>query len=801
VRFSLDGPWQLTYFLEGSLDVKAPEQLAECGAPTVMATVPGDAQLDLVRAGVLPDPFVGPNIRELRPYEFYEWWYTRGFELAPDFPAQGAELVCQGLDCVATVWVNGREVGRGANMLVEHVFPLGEALRPGANQIAVRLGSPLNEARRHPYEPLQMSWERRDEAVRVRKAAQQYGWDICPRLVTAGIWRSMELVSREPTDFEHLYFRTAGASEGYADLAVHFQFRTDPPVVIGGAEYEGPPAAGPKYPAPCHHGPDGAPTPCGPSATPLDDLKLRMTGHCGDSEFTAETPIQFTAGWWRFGVPGAKLWWPRGYGEANLYDVRTELLQGDQALATREDRIGLRTLELIRPDDGEGEFLFRVNGEPIMVKGSNWVPLDAFHSRDAERYEAAVELFADLGCNMIRCWGGNVYEDHRFFDLCDEHGIMVWQDFSFACCRYPQDEGFLTIVRDEARKVVRKLRHHPSLAVWCGDNEIDMAYICDGLLPEHNRISREVLPQVVHECDPWRPYVPSSPYLSPSLSRRPNGQAVMPEQHLWGPRDYFKSRFYTENTARFIGEMGYHGCPNVSSLEQFLSPEALWPWQDNEEWLIHSVEHYPGSTRNRIQLMADQVQELFGFVPDGLYEFALASQISQAEAKKFFVEHTRLRKFRCSGILWWNVLDCWPQFSDAIVDYYFGRKLAYHYLRRVQRPVCVMIGEPENWHVPVVVGNDTRREAQGWFRVENENGGVLAEGEFRVAPNANRHVAAIRVSRGEQQLLLVRWEDQGQAAGNHYAVGSPPFDFGRYRAWLEQIAALPEAFDASAIAR
>lgn len=762
MKLSLDGTWQLCYFPEGSLPVSGPADLAESGAPLIPATVPGNVQLDLVAAGVVPDPFVGTNIGLLRPYEFYEWWYRREFELPAGFPRDDVDLVCHGLDCIATVWLNGQEVGQAANMLVEHAFPVGAALQPGTNEIVIRLRSPLNAARERRYEPADMSWESRDEALWVRKPAHQYGWDICPRLVTSGIWRSVELVTREPNAIEDLYFRTVSAREGHADLAVHFQFRTDLPA--------------------------------------LDGLRLRMTGRCGDHEFHADTPVQFVAGWWRVGVPGAKLWWPRGYGEAALYEVRTELLHGDEVLACREDRIGLRTVELSR-SEGEGEFLFRVNGEPIMVKGSNWVPLDALHARDADRYDQVMGLFADLGCNMIRCWGGNVYEDHRFFDLCDAAGILVWQDFAFACCRYPQDEAFLAVVRDEARKVVRKLRNHPSLAVWCGDNEIDMAYFFDGLSPQHNRLTREVLPQVVHHCDPWRPYVPSSPYISPELEHHPDTVAVTPEQHLWGPRDYFKSRFYTENRARFIGEQGYHGCPNVSSIARFISPEALWPWEGNEEWLIHSVEHHPASTRDRIRLMADQIGELFGSIPDNLADFALASQISQAEAKKFFVEQARRRKFHCSGILWWNVIDCWPQFSDAIVDYYFGKKLAYHYLKRVQRPVCVMIGEPENWVVPVYIGNDTRLEALGTYEVTDESGAVLAGGEFRVAPNGNQQVATIRVSHGQHRLFLIRWQEGGGDFGNHYVLGKPPLDLGQYREWLQLIAALPEPFDPLVVAK
>ncbi|MDH7571030.1 MAG: glycoside hydrolase family 2, partial [Armatimonadota bacterium] len=206
--------------------------------------------------------------------------------------------------------------------------------------------------------------------------------------------------------------------------------------------------------------------------------------------------------------------------------------------------------------------------------------------------------------------------------------------------------------------------------------------------------------------------------------------------------------------------------------------------------------------RYRVQLMADQIRELFGHTPETLEEFALASQISQAEAKKFFVEMTRLRKWRRTGVLWWNVIDCWPQFSDAVVDYFFAKKLAYFYLKRVQYPVCLMVDEPEAWHVRVVAGNDSRQPAEGDFRVwDADTGQTLLAGEFHTAANTNSELGRIRVSHGEQRLFLMQWETGGRTYGNHYLLGKPPVSLPRYRAWLPHIAALPDGFAAEDVAR
>ncbi len=775
----LDGDWQLTYFPEGERQVAHPDDLLAVNAPTIPARVPGNVELDLQRAGVIPDPFYADHIRRLRPFEFYEWWYAREFKLDPS-GLLGWDLVFAGLDTLATIWVNGIEVGRAANMLIEHRFDVTEALRPRqTNRIAVRLGSAVNHARRFHYDASTMSWEHREEGLFIRKAPHMWGWDIMPRAVSAGIWRSVWLEPRPATAEVHT---------DSAVLGVRFQFRTDSPT--------------------------------------LDGFTMRFHSVCDDHTFDFEWPAEFLAGGCHIPVPNARLWWPKGYGEPNLYTVTAQLCHNGQVVAERVDRIGLRKLVVDRtltvglpwspeaaadgvaridvPPDPRSHFIFTVNGEPIMVKGANWVPLDAFHSRDAERVEQAVALFDDLGCNMIRCWGGNVYEDHRFFDLCDEKGILVWQDFAFACCRYPQTEEFLAQVRAEVQAIAEKLRNHPSLAVWCGDNEIDAAYVSDGLSPEHNRLTREVIPQVLYRCDPHRAYVPSSPYVPPILEGEPNVWVRTPEQHLWGPRGYFKSPFYLQHSAHFIGEIGYHGCPDVSSIRRFISPENLWPWDKdgwNDEWQVHAVYHWRHRAidRDRIKLMANQIRELFGAIPDDLETFALASQITQAEAKKFFIESTRLRKWRTSGILWWNVIDSWPQFSDAVVDYYFGKKLAYYYIWRVQRPVCVIIGEPgPGKYLPVVVSNDSRCPAQGTYRVwDAESGETVSVGAFEVPANQNWQVDRIRTYASDQRLYLITWEVDGQTFGNHYLAGHPPFSLERYRHWLPAIAALPRSFNPS----
>ncbi len=771
-RIPLNGEWALSYFTEGEVTVNGPDELGQKGITTVPAEVPGNVELDLVRAGKLPDPFHGLNIYELKPLEACQWWYTTTFETPDEARGKNCRLVFHGLDCIATIWLNGVKLGEAGNMFIAHAFPLEDRLHSdGRNELAVQLRSPVNVARGYRYEPSQAALATNHEQIHLRKAPHMFGWDIAPRAVSAGIWRSVELEVHEATEITEVAYATRSLGRHHAVLAVSWQFNTD--------------------------------------AIHLAGFALRFTGRCGDHAFEHTEPAHFSAGSCFIAVPNPKPWWPKGYGDPHLYEVRCELIHEGMVVDTRTDWIGLRTVALERTEtnaeENGGQFLFRVNGVPILCKGSNWVPLDAFHGRDAERYAPVLALCDDLGCNILRCWGGNVYEDTPFFDFCDRHGILVWQDFAFACALYPQDDAFLGRVREEAEFVVRKLRNHACLALWSGDNEIDMAYLQRGLDPAGNRISREVLPRVCAACDPYRPYLPSSPYASPAVVKGGGtAEGMMPEQHLWGPRDYFKGRYYAENTAHFASEMGYHGCPNVSSIKRFIDVEHLWPWQDNDQWRAHAADPVPegGPFQYRTKLMADQVGELFGSIPDRLEDFALASQISQAEAKKFFIEMFRIAKWRKTGIIWWNLIDCWPQFSDAIVDYYFGKKLAYWYIKRVQQPFCIMVGEPDQWHCRVVAGNDGNTPREGTCRItDGDTGAILLERDFEVPANTNAELGRIRVSHGEHRLFLIHWESGGKAFGNHYLLGKPPFSFAQYRRYLIRIAQLPEPFAVEEIAR
>ncbi len=763
---SLDGKWKLYY---GPCDKDAPvtpDDLKTSNWPDVPATVPGNVELDLLSAGKIKNPETGNNIYALRKYEAYSWWYTREFESPALNPGEKAEIIFDGLDCFGTIWINNKQIGTTSDMFISHRFDISSVLRNhGSNSIFIRIDPAVKEGQKLIQGVVGSRMDNAAEFVSVRKAPHMYGWDIMPRLVSAGLWRDVHIDVIKPTHFEQVYWMTNSVDvpAKEAQMVLDWQISTDYPT-IDGLTME----------------------------VTLDRGKQRIFSQSYQMyNFCERKTIQ---------LENVEFWWPRGYGEASLYNATLKIIDiKGNVLDEKKQKIGIRTADLIHTDitapDSPGEFVFVVNGEKIFARGTNWVPLDALHSRDKDHIRDAISMICDLNCNMIRCWGGNVYEDNQFFDLCDENGIMVWQDFAMACSITPQSNEFADKIREEAIQVVLKLRQHPSLILWSGDNENDQSLIWTfrrPLNPLVNKITREVLPRVIWEYDPIRPFMPSSPYYSEEAFKRGTDD-VLPEVHLWGPRGYYKAPFYTKVNAHFVSEIGYHGCPNRSSLEKMFDPEFVYPWTKdgrwNDEWQTKSTRSLPKSTatEHRNDLMIKQVYALFGDTIRDLDQFIFASQAVQAEAMKFFVELWRMDKFNKTGIIWWNLRDGWPIISDAVVDYYNSKKLAYYYIRQVQHNACVMIGDPVEGKHQVVAVNDTRSEKTGSVVIKDaDSGTVIFTGSFVIPSNGKTTVGFIPQSQ-RQSMWLIEYIIDNERYSNHYLAGTAPFRLADYQRWYKKL--------------
>lgn len=721
------------------------EELLQSGKKIISAEVPGNLELDLEKAGLLENLYYGDNILKAQKTEHLHMWYFASFDFCAEENSD-AFLCFQGIDTASEIYLDGVLLGKTENMLIPYTFSL-QGISDGRHEIVVHIIPAVVYARQFDLPMSCIAGKYNNDSLVLRKAPYMYGWDIMPRTVSAGLWKPVTLVFRPKNRIEEYYISTVSvnSAQDKAKLRLSLRITTDEDL--------------------------------------LSDFTYKIEGRCGDSTFSAEETVYGTVSSCTVTVEHPSLWMPKNYGEPNLYDVHVTLLLRGEVCDNCNLRFGIRIAELERTSiaGDDGEFCFRVNGQKIFVLGTNWVPTDAFPSRHKDFQPRGLEMIDDLGCNMVRCWGGNVYPDHPFYDFCDEHGILVWQDFSMACGIYPNDERMSRLIREEATAVVKAYRNHSSLALWSGDNECDETrYWRSQNLngkpvnprdPNTNRLTREILSEVIREHDFARPYLPSSPYYDERVFSEKGNPA---EAHLWGPRDFFKGKYYSTAPAHFASETGYHGCPSPASLKRFIPNEHLLSYGtskrcDDRYWLTHAACMEPafGTPYSyRISLMTSQVERIFGEVPQDLNRYALESQISQAEAKKYFIERFRISKWRRTGILWWNLIDGWPQISDAVVDWYGCKKLAYSYIKRSQNPFCMMIDEPKDGTLTLCASNDTRDTVSVSYTVSD----LVSDRTILTGETACRSDATVRITEFPEDPLafyLIEW--QGSAVGkNHY---------------------------------
>jgi beta-mannosidase len=746
----------------------------------IAATVPGNVEIDLQREGLIGDPYPPDSARAMRVWETVDdWVYETVFDAPALKAGEKAVLVFEGIDTIADVLLNGEKILRCENMFIPHECDVTGKLRASANTLRVRIFSPEIFARQFSYNPAQMSRDRRQESAFLRKARHMWGWDNSPRLVSAGLWRPVCLSVRPAIGFRDVYAYTKKIIGGWASIGVNWSFET----------------------------PD------------LDLSSYRGTmilSFDGREELKHEFDVEFIAGSFaqNIEVPPARLWWPRGYGEPNLYDLTLQIHKDDQVVAQWNSKFGIREIELLRTEvtneKGEGEFLFKCNGEKIYVRGTNWKTLDALPSRAAGKVQRALDLCVDLNCNMIRVWGGAVFEDHDFFDFCDRTGLMVWQDFMFACEFPPQDPAFQETIAREAEVIVKRLRNHPSLALWCGDNEDDMTVfwgllIPPAILPSFNKITREVLKNAVLTYDPFRSYLESSPYVSDLLARDRwadglekggNRLQFSPEQHIYATgKESFRS-LYGRSHAHFVSETGpffinaMTQSPDIAEREMARA-RRLWNFDTSKGFKYDEYHQYDGYFLAFKQTVQRDLLAFFGreWPLEPWADLALGVNIVVGDLFKFAIEHFRIHKWRKTGVIWWSLLDMWPMgFNYSVVDSNFRPKQpVYDWIRQSQQALCLMAEESsDGQHLILFAANDSLEERRGKYRVYSiDASGAEQErlsGEFSATRNATVEVKRLSPI-AEQALLVLEWTVAGQTGRNHFICGRPPFKFEVYRQW------------------
>jgi len=632
------------------------------------ATVPGCVHTDLMANGKIEDPFYRLNEHKLQWIDKVNWEYKTSFNIDPDaIKRDRIALDFKGLDTYAHVFVNGTQVLSADNMFREWLVDVKPQVKEGANELRILFRSPIVEGlKKYDANGYVIPVSDNDQAVNgeveggkmvsvyTRKAGYHFGWDWGPRLVSSGLWRPVYLTVWDDARIENLQLKQNSVSEKEATLTAVFEIE----------------------------------------ANADNDATITIQN---DGNELARTNIKLTKGVSTypvdFKIENPKLWWTNGLGEAHLYNIKGQLEIGKR-ITEKSERIGIRTLELIRDKDANGtSFYFKLNGVPVFMKGANYIPNDIFAARVTdEMYQKVIHTSKISNFNMLRIWGGGIYENDKLYDLCDENGILVWQDFMFACAMFPGDAAFLENVKQEAADNIKRMRNHPSIALWCGNNEILSAWLGWGwkqkeeaknkenaakIWKSYTDIFHQILPEAVAAYDPGRSYWDSSPCAGMgNISDLNNG-----DDHYWGVwwgKDPFK--MYATHIARFMSEYGFQSFPELKTVKQYATPEDYDIYSDVMK------SHQRSSIGNgtiEYYMLQDYKK------PKDFESFLYVNHVLQAEGIKFALEgHRRAAPF-CMGSLVWQINDCWPVASWSSTDYYQRWKALQYFAKKGFEPVLV----------------------------------------------------------------------------------------------------------------
>lgn len=703
----------------------------------IRASVPGCVHTDLMSAGLIDDPFYGRNEKSIQWIGEKDWEYRKTFTISEDdLLVSNMWVVLEGVDTYADISVNGLPVGTTDNMFRTWRFDISDKLKVGDNQLTIRFESVFrHDMPRYLDAPYRlMAWPNNDQSdiwlsLYARKAGYHYGWDWGPRLITAGLHGSVYVESWNDWKIQSVFFKTlsldkpsartgkARTADLQADIEVLSDMECDAFITIS----------------------RGSQKVCGEKVV----LKKGLNSY--KLPFTIRNP---------------HLWWSNGLGKAHMeeFTVRVDAC-GNTASLT--DDIGIRTAEVIREDDDQGrKMTVRLNGYDVFCKGANWIPIDNFpHMRERRDYAYLLESAALSNMNMIRVWGGGLYESEDFYELCDSLGIMVWQDMAFACGMFPSDSTYLSNVKEEVKDNVRRLRNHPSLVLWCGNNENEISYFEWGwnrTLTHDQRIDYEkglkklfydVIPSTVDAEDGTRYYHPTSPVTGHSGVPYSMGDA-----HMWSvwKGGWVEEYLKPHNIARFMSEYGFISYPDMFSMKKFI-PE--WDMYTGSPSMLAHHRAYDDTTRdpNYSDNTICRYLNRYAWVPETFEDYVYMTQWFQAEAVKVAMEAHRRAKPYCMGTLFWQLNDCWPVVSWSSIDYYGRWKALQYYSRRAYAPVLVSPYLAEDGTVSVKVVSDRIEEFNGTLEtyVMGFDGNIIKRTDVRCYVNAEGTKDVFRIESHE----------------------------------------------------
>lgn len=655
---------------------------AALGTEAIPAVVPGEVHTDLLRAGLIPDPFDGNNESALAWIGLTDWQYRTVFTFQNGQHARH-DLVADGLDTAATIRLNGKVVASTANQHRSYRFDVREFLVQGENELVIDFRAPVTfaneqqeligarpQVNHHPFNA-------------VRKMACSFGWDWGIDIAGAGIWKAIRIESWSGARIASVRPLATLDGDGTGVLETHVELEWD-----GGA-----------------------------AAAGTAELTVSVAGVAGALTVGPDSTVASLT----LAVPDVAPWWPRGHGDQVLHEVRVELAEGGSD--SWSTRVGFRTIEVRTDPDNDGtSFQFRVNGKDVYIRGANWIPDDALVTRiTRESVASSIGGAADSGMNLLRVWGGGMYESEDFYEVCDELGILVWQDFLFACAAYSEEDPLRSEVIAEAREAVTRLSKHASLALWNGCNENIWGWVeWNWQVPLAGRTwgegyYRTILPEIVAELDSRTRYSAGSPF-SYGDHMHPNDprHGTTHIWDVWNQEDY---SHYASYKPRFASEFGFQGPPAWSTLTSVVHDEPLAPY--GEQMLVHQK-----ADRGNLKLergLGDHLPQ-----PEGIEDWHWATQLNQARALAFGIEHFRSLFPLNQGTVMWQLNDSWPVVSWAAVDSHGIRKPLWHALKHAYAPRLATV-QPREGGLAVVLHNDTDQPILGELRLRRASTGVGGE--------------------------------------------------------------------------
>ncbi|MFW9941621.1 MAG: glycoside hydrolase family 2 protein [Candidatus Thorarchaeota archaeon] len=721
-KISLDGLWEL----------KNSDESIELDAQ-----VPGTVFEALLENNIIEDPFYGENEHEMKWVFESNWIYKKEFNLDPEFlEHKHIVLRFNGLDTIAEVNLNGELIGSVNNMFVKYDFEVNSKLKQSGNKLQISFESPTAKSREYSENvkaKLNTGYAAIPGVPYLRKAQYSFGWDWGPKLPDIGIWKSVEVIGfddikinsvfpyvnleynknplniKDPNEFSAIEINTA-------KLFIEIEFTLNNENVstleyIIKAQLR----------------------------TPINEILVKKRSISKKKETLS------------FNIDNPFLWWTHDLGIPNLYQLEVSIIK-DEMLETVKQKIGLRDIQLVRKRDRWGEsFYFLLNGIPIFAKGANWIPVDSFIPRGKKLglYSMNLIYAKQANMNMIRVWGGGIYEDESFYNLCDELGIIVWQDFPFACALYPYHDEFIESVKKEAIQNIERIRIHPSLALWCGNNEIESAWIwyvrnagigkdrkekLNFLNNFYLRIFENLLPDLITKLDPTRPYWPSSPssgFISEKLTGGSSNNPNIGDSHYWAVwHGNMPFSAYRAFNTRFMSEFGFESFPSLKTIEKFCPIDQ---YDFNSKIMENHQKNAAGN-----QKIMDYMDKRFS-IPREFEHQIILSQITQAEAMEYGVEYWRENRndYHCMGSLYWQLNDCWPVASWSSLDYYGRWKALHYFAKRFYQPLFASVKEDPD-QIEFWVTNDLRRSCDielDWV-ILNSEGNTLMEGNYnsKVSP-------------------------------------------------------------------